>query len=75
MVCNNDDDTNHQHETEHCIPLCACACCGHIFATPLQFNKIVFVKIYEVPQQYFSYKSISVPSDFYGNIWQPPKLS
>lgn len=68
--------TNHQEDTETCSPFCICACCGTNIA--LNFSFSTFIS--EIEQQFLldkvkinSYNTKFI-SDFYGNIWQPPKI-
>jgi len=63
-----------QHENEPCTPFCSCACCGHGSLT-LHMNKITLARPQAKKQQSFFYNNISLSSDFFGNIWQPPKFS
>jgi hypothetical protein len=68
--------TNHDNdENEACNPFCSCACCGQVFYPNLQPGKTAAYK----PLIDLKYQSLytcnALSSDFYGNIWQPPKLS
>jgi hypothetical protein len=66
---------NHQHENDGCNPFCSCACCGQVLFPNHQLNNVVTLKPIENLRQQFFYKNIFISSDFFGNIWQPPKLS
>lgn len=65
--------SNHQHETENCSPFCICACCGQNLVNNAYSSTI------EIKPTVFARKQVSVykvffTSDFYANIWQPPKI-
>lgn len=66
---------NHPQENEICNPFCSCACCGHIVTTNFQPNKIMACRIFPQQQLQYFYENVSLSSDFFGNIWQPPKFS
>jgi hypothetical protein len=70
------EHSDHQEDTETCSPFCICACCG----TNIGYN--LFFSTYSAEKQpvLISQKLISVyrddlfSSNFFGNIWQPPKI-
>lgn len=68
--------TNHQEDTETCPPFCKCACCGTNFVLNFSFSPLIS----EIAQCALSEKvksnfyNTTFISDFYGNIWQPPKI-
>lgn len=68
--------TNHQEDTETCSPFCICACCGTNIVLNFSFSPLIS----EIAQCFLSEKgkinfyNTSFISDFYGNIWQPPKI-
>ena len=64
---------NH-HEEEACNPFCNCACCGHVVSPNSINNEIIVTGFLFPKKQNFFYNSISLSFDFYGNIWQPPKI-
>jgi len=66
--------SGHQDDEEACAPFCNCTCCGHVVNSNSFLIKIAAVKplFKEKPQTY--YNNISLPSDFFGNIWQPPRV-
>lgn len=74
-VSNMPCDKEHQHNDEACNPFCSCACCGQVFAPVFQLNKVVSIKPQIIQKQHFFYKNISLPTNFLGNIWQPPRLA
>lgn len=65
---------DHGDEEEACAPFCSCACCGHIVTSNSQALKMVTVKPVAGKRLPSYYNSISLPSDFFGNIWQPPRI-
>jgi len=68
------DQHNHQGEEESCAPFCNCACCGHIVTSNLHTLKIAAIKPVAGKNRPSYYNSISLPSDHFGNIWQPPRI-
>jgi len=68
------DHNNHQHENEACNPFCSCACCGQVFYPNFHLAKIAAKPTAHLKQQFF-YTNVSLSSDYFGNIWQPPKIS
>jgi hypothetical protein len=71
--------TTEQHESsenEKCNPFCSCACCGQILYPNFQYKKEAAAsKPLGNPKQQFLYINITLSSNFFGNIWQPPKFS
>jgi len=65
---------DHRHENEACNPFCNCACCGQNLDPQVQFCKTIALQSSSIQKQENLYSNISLPSDFFGNIWQPPKL-
>jgi len=73
---NTSSQHNHSHDEEAdlCSPFCVCNCCGQQTITFLEIQSIQFlVQFQEIKTSISFYKSISF-SNFYGSIWQPPKL-
>lgn len=68
---------DHEHQQDHddtCSPFCTCACCGvsiiNMNFTPLQVKtNIVFALVQKV-----TICNSSLISNFFGSIWQPPKI-
>lgn len=76
QAARTDTHQDHSHEAETCSPFCICSCCGQqvpqlSFSNPLPEPKAPFG---EETKNYSLYRS-SACSDFYGNIWQPPKIA
>lgn len=65
---------DHEDEEEGCTPFCSCVCCGHIFTPSTPEQKPTLISAETIKKQPFFYKSISLATDFFGNIWQPPKF-
>jgi uncharacterized Zn finger protein len=65
----------HEDENEACNPFCTCYCCGQVYATSFNFTKITAAKPFATQTKHSFYKSIALPTNFLGNIWQPPKLA
>lgn len=64
----------HQDEDESCAPFCNCTCCGQIVSESSSALKMATVKQPPDKKQPAFYCSISLPSDYFGNIWQPPRI-
>ncbi|PLK44889.1 DUF6660 family protein [Emticicia sp. TH156] len=70
------DHSSHQEDAEYCSPFCICACCG----TNISFN--FYIPFLETENPIFFYEQNSKIayrndfsfSNFYANIWQPPRL-
>ncbi len=69
------DHDNHQHEDESCSPFCSCACCGQVCYINFQLTNMAVVTSLANTAQYFMYTNSFLPSNLFGNIWQPPKCS
>jgi hypothetical protein len=68
---------NHKESQEHnetCSPFCICACCGHQAAFNIFPASIKYIKPFKAEKQTPVYNQ-NIVSAYYGNIWQPPKLS
>lgn len=74
----NETTVAQSHEKEHtdnCSPFCICSCCGNQIA----FESQTLVLLPQI--HFFTEKNKSdnytpqFVSNFYGNIWQPPKIS
>ena len=72
--------SNHEkHSTDNhndlCSPFCICSCCGSVIASyshPIIIKTPIRSKV--IKAQLPTYKSI-LHSNFYGSIWQPPKIA
>jgi hypothetical protein len=69
---------NHDHQQDqddNCTPFCTCTCCSASFVsvdfTPFQLTKPTEFTI----SQKITIRNFSLISNFYGNIWQPPKIN
>jgi hypothetical protein len=63
-----------QHEKEDCGNFCTCSCCVHIVSVNFQSPIINIDKPVEESVKHFFYHNVSLPSNYFGNIWQPPKM-
>ena len=67
--------TNHnEHGKADCGDFCSCTCCVHLVSVNFQtvltgINKLIVKK-----SKFSFYNNISLPSNYFGNIWQPPKM-
>ena len=69
---------NHDHQQDkddNCSPLCTCSCCSASIVA-LDFKQVQLKKPAEFSiTQKLSIRNFSFVSNFYGNIWQPPKIN
>ncbi|MEP7238608.1 MAG: DUF6660 family protein [Ferruginibacter sp.] len=66
---------NHtQHEQEDCGAFCTCSCCVHIVSVSFQIPVIIIDKPVVKGKLLSCYNNILLPSNYFGNIWQPPKI-
>lgn len=75
----DDKAAAHEHSADHddtCSPFCTCACCGISF-TDLSFkvNSAIANDNLEYFERKFVVCDIAFRSSFFGNIWQPPRVS
>lgn len=64
---------DHEEESDHCSPLCTCACCGLILNSTFISYQISNLKFFN-SIIYANYTSPSI-SEVCFSIWQPPKIS
>jgi len=64
-----------EHEEEDCGSFCTCSCCVHIVSVNFQSPQIIIDKPFAKTKLLSFYNNISLPSNYFGNIWQPPKIS
>ena len=65
---------NEDHEKEDCGNFCTCTCCVHIAPVNFQAQAITIDKQVQEITKHSFYHNISLPSNYFGNIWQPPKM-
>jgi hypothetical protein len=67
---------DHQEDTESCSPFCTCACCGSTIVFNFQCPVLMTESTsFSFPlSERIIVKNDSFTSNFYGNIWQPPKI-
>ncbi|OJU29406.1 MAG: hypothetical protein BGN92_03430 [Sphingobacteriales bacterium 41-5] len=63
---------NHQHETEHCPPLCHCSCCS-VAVSKMPLLAFTYVKPTFVVKENFSFYKSHHLTGFLEAVWQPPK--
>ncbi|WP_309922238.1 MULTISPECIES: DUF6660 family protein [unclassified Arcicella] len=68
--------TEHTEDTETCSPFCTCACCGMNIAFRFYLPTLTIENesSFYTGKTIIVYKNESPLSNFYGNIWQPPKV-
>jgi hypothetical protein len=64
-----------EHEKEDCGNFCTCSCCVHIVSVNFQSQVISIDKPLSESAKLSFYHNISLSSNYFGNIWQPPKMS
>lgn len=64
----------HKHEKEACGNLCSCSCCVHIVSVHFRAQLINIEKPEGETAKHAFYHNISLPSNYFGNIWQPPRV-
>ncbi|WP_407492512.1 DUF6660 family protein [Elizabethkingia anophelis] len=71
-------EITHSHNNDRddvCSPFCQCSCCG-VSVVNFRFELPEFI----IPTQIFSTKKVVIRdcnfiSNYFGNIWQPPKFN
>lgn len=69
---------NHDHASDHndtCSPFCVCSCCNTIGTLHFTEYYLKSAKQYVALHAKFAVRAIVYDSNFFGNIWQPPKIS
>lgn len=67
------DSYDHQETTDMCSPFCVCGCCGQPISYPSFFSQYISRDLIAL-ENLNIYKPPFI-SNFYGNIWRPPKIS
>lgn len=75
QYCFNAADDCEDEERSDCGSFCACSCCVHIVSVNFQSPETTVEKILEKNTLLCFYDNISIPSNYFGNIWQPPRVS
>lgn len=67
---------NHQQDTESCSPFCVCACCGSNIVFSFQHPVLLTedTLLFFPQRERIIVTNDAFASNFYGNIWQPPKI-
>lgn len=69
---------DYNHKSDHndiCSPLCSCTCCSISVNPKLTSFKIDLTKPIVSSKITFPIQDFSFVSNYYGNIWQPPKIN
>ncbi len=69
----------HDHQTDHedsCSPFCTCSCCGMVIAFNFENTsfRIKALRLFPQNRKEVIIKNSIFYSNFYGSIWQPPKV-
>jgi hypothetical protein len=64
----------HENGKEDCGAFCTCSCCVHIVSVNFQSPVIVIDKAFTKNKLLSFYDNISLSSNYFGNIWQPPRI-
>jgi hypothetical protein len=73
-VTQTENHSRHEKKTEDCGAFCTCSCCVHIVSVNFQTPVIIIDKPLIKSKQLSVYNKISPHSNYFGNIWQPPKI-
>jgi hypothetical protein len=71
----NHEKQSHEEGSDLCSPFCVCNCCGAQFVTFQTTPSIDFPTVTTVIATKESIYKSTFTSNFYGSIWQPPKIS
>ncbi len=75
---NYSEETKHNHKNDHndfCSPFCTCSCCNTVVALNFSTFYLKKSKLVVPNSEKIAIKEFSFISNFYGNIWQPPKIN
>ncbi len=70
-------ENSHEHKTDHndrCSPFCTCACCSIAANPKFAAFKIHIEKSIVTSKITFPRRDFSFVSNYFGSIWQPPKI-
>lgn len=68
----------HNHQSDHndfCSPFCTCSCCSISVYPNANFVSFSIAKPAVGSKVAYPIRDFSFVSNFYGNIWQPPKIN
>jgi len=65
---------NHDEQEDACGNFCTCSCCVHIVSVNFQSPEICMDKPIIENAKLSLHYNITLPSNYFGNIWQPPKM-
>jgi hypothetical protein len=63
---------NHQQDSDHCSPFCACFCCASSITNQANISHLNLIAF---SQKLNTEYLLSFASQDFTSIWQPPKLS
>lgn len=66
----NDHDNQ---EKGDCDNFCSCSCCVHIVSVNMQTRLNIIEKPEGEITKHAFYDNSSLPTNYFGNIWQPPR--
>lgn len=72
------DKDNHSHGNDSddvCSPFCTCSCCNISVNAKPNFTKLREDRVYSNNTKKSPVYNSTCTAGFYGNIWQPPRLS
>ena len=72
QVSTTQNHGNHQHESEHCPPLCHCSCCS-VAVSKMPLLTISYLKPATISKQKTSFYQFHHLTGFLEAVWQPPK--
>ena len=72
QVSTTQNHGNHQHESEHCPPLCHCSCCS-VAVSKMPLLTISYLKPATISKQKTSFYQSHHLTGFLEAVWQPPK--
>lgn len=76
IQCNTSkDETGKQHQDEDCGSFCTCTCCVHVVTVNQFLSHVVDINNTGFHHNYFNSSNHTIPSNYFGNIWQPPRIS
>lgn len=66
---------HHQDQDDNCTPFCTCTCCSaSVIALDFVPFQIKNPTVFRISEK-VSLRNFSFISNFFGSIWQPPKIS
>jgi hypothetical protein len=72
-ITHSQNQEKEQHENDNCPPFCSCLCCGQTVAAYQSIKIQLQVPAVKNNISYFT-NNTSLCANYFGSIWQPPKL-